>query len=298
VERKGTPAPARRRCLLLAVLAAVGLAVAGTSGAGGGLPASVAGATTTGIVPPANPPRNILAEPRLVGALCTSTTVGGHTTSRCDNPCADPSAVFAGKPAELNSTPACTAAAVAAIGRARSTEHVGKLVLPRDWAALTIPEQLFVVADLERVARGVPPLVGLVPALDAAAAVGARAGADPVYPLSARDPGPETSNWAGGEYSSLIADYVWMYQDGWGEGNGNGDCTAPHARGCWGHRDAILGALTGTGCTDCLMGAAFVGDNSRWGTSFAELFVVAPPDGSLKPTFTWARDVLPELPAA
>ncbi len=250
---------------------------------------------THGIVPPANPARNILAVPRLVGALCTSTTTGGRTTDRCDNPCADPQAVLAGKPPALDSSAPCTAATVAAIDRARAAEHVGTIRLPRDWDSLTVAEQLFVISDLERVARGVPPVAGLVPALDAAAAAGAKANADPTYPLSADEPGPETSIWAGGEYSALIADYVWMYQDGWGPGNGNEDCTGPHAGGCWGHRDAVLGALTGTSCADCLMGAAFVGGSGRFGTSFAEIFLVPGPRSGLRPNFTWARDVLPEL---
>lgn len=287
---------AARALLALISSAAVAAPAAGAAAAGVAQADAVAARPATGIVPPRNPPSNIVAVPRLVGAACTSRTTGATTTYHCDNPCANAKDVLAGKPPALDTSASCTAAAVAAIDRARRSEHVAALVLPRDWAALSVPEQLFVIADLERVARGVPPLTGLVPALDAAATAGARADADPLYPLSAAQPGPEASNWAGGQYSALIADYAWMYQDGWGPGNGNGDCSGPGARGCWGHRDDILGAATGTSCGDCLMGAGFVARTGSLGTSYAEIFLRPAPHSDLKPTFTWSHDVLPELP--
>ncbi|HTW99644.1 MAG TPA: hypothetical protein VMD59_12750, partial [Acidimicrobiales bacterium] len=71
-----------------------------------------------GIVPPENPPANVPADPRLAGALCTSTTTGTQTTYHCDNPCANAKAVLAGEPPSINGTAACTQAAVAAINRA------------------------------------------------------------------------------------------------------------------------------------------------------------------------------------
>lgn len=245
-----------------------------------------------GYVPPRNPPANVTPPFRLAGALCTE--VG--SVARCDNPCADPAGVLAGKPPALNSSARCTADTVKAIDHARALEHVGPLLLPRNWSRLSVAEQLFVIADLERVARGVPPLVGLVPALSRFAAAGARAATDPEFPLSAAEPGPETSNWSGNDYSVLIADYEWMYQDGWGAGGGNVDCTGQRAPGCWGHRDNILGAGTGTTCAGCLMGAAFAANARGWGTSFAELFIAPGHARGLTPTFTWKKDVVPQLP--
>lgn len=122
------------------------------------------------------------------------------------------------------------------IDRCRAAQGVGPLRLPKNWSALTMPEKLLVIIDLERVNRGLPPVVGLSPALDALAAKGAASDSDPPFP---KGNFWEGSIWAGVD-TVQEADYGWMYDDGWGKHVINEDCTSAHAKGCWGHRDNIL----------------------------------------------------------
>ena len=139
------------------------------------------------------------------------------------------------------------ASAIAAIDYCRAREGVGPLVLPSNWAALTTPEQLLVVIDLERVNRGLSPVIGLSRTLDRFALSGAQRGADPTFPSQPSLVGEMKpaytaggSIWAGVS-STLLADYGWMYHDGYGTtGFVNIDCSSPHGIGCWGHRDNIL----------------------------------------------------------
>jgi hypothetical protein len=194
----------------------------------------------------------------------------------------------------LDTAPVCTQSVVASIDAARAREGVGPMVLPTNWSTLSPAEQLFVLADLERVDRGLPPYVGLVPELDAVALSAARTGTDPVWqsPLAVS----EASTWAGNEVSTLAAEYDWFYDDGYG--SANVDCTSPSAPGCWGHRDAILGAYTGLSCTDCVMGAATTAaPGATWLTSLAEIVVAPARPDALPVSFTWAHDVLPYLPS-
>ena len=62
---------------------------------------------------------------------------------------------------------------------ARAHEGLGAMVLPSDFAALTPAEQLFVLTDIERVDRGLPPVVGMVAQLDTDAQNAAAANTDP-----------------------------------------------------------------------------------------------------------------------
>ncbi len=230
-----------------------------------------------GIVPPSNPLRNAPA----LGAIPASCAT------------APPVAPGPGEPAAaFGSAPGCTAYYLRAIDAARAAEGVAPIELPTDWARLTAAEQLFVVADLERVDRGLPPYVGLSASLDAVAQQGANAGADPA--LGAVPADSAASTWAGGMAAVLAADYQWVYDDGYGSANSS--CGAPGAPGCWGHRDGILGVVTGVGCTDCVMGAgAALG--GRWRTSLTEIFVAPVRPGAIPTFFTWQRDVLPYLRA-
>src|SRR6202044_4225816 len=133
---------------------------------------------------------------------------------------------------------------------------------------LSVPDQLFVAVNLERVDRGLPPFGGLSTALDANAQRGADAANDPP------DPGRayvlDDAEWAGGSSNGLDAVYGWMYDDGYD--SGNLDCVRRDASGCWGHRKGILDDF-GSGA-NLVMGAAVdttsdthTGDNG--GTSMA-----------------------------
>jgi hypothetical protein len=158
----------------------------------------------------------------------------------------------------------CQSAALADINLARAAEGVGPMILPSGFSSLAGPHQLLVLANLERVARGLVPALGLSAGLNATAVAGALAGTDPIPAVLNGD--EVTSNWAAGTESALLVDFMWMYDDG--PGSGNLDCTASDTSGCWGHRDDILYPFH----PPLVMGAAFA-PSTRYGPSFAELFV-------------------------
>ena len=68
--------------------------------------------------------------------------------------------------------PACLGAALQAINHAHALEGIRPMVLPADFAQLSIPDQLFIVVNLERVDRGLPAFGGLTTALDQQCATG------------------------------------------------------------------------------------------------------------------------------
>jgi hypothetical protein len=189
----------------------------------------------------------------------------------------------------------CVNAALDAINRAHTLEGIRPMVLPAGFAQLTVPDQLFVVVNLERVDRGLPAFSGLTTALNENAQRGADDANDPP------DPGTayvlDDAEWAGGSSNGLDADYGWMYDDGYN--SGNLDCLHRGASGCWGHRKGILDDF-GSGA-NLVMGAAIdtTGDNhdgDGGGTSMAvTLAVASAPARTL--TYTW-NQVLAALPAS
>lgn len=219
------------------------------------------GTTTRGILPPDNPAANIAPDPDFL-TVCSGTAP--------------------------DTSSACTQAALAAIDGGRAAEGLPPMVLPTDWASLTPAEQLFVATNLERTVRGLPPLSGLDPSLDQAAAAGAADGSDPAppagYPYEIW-----AANWAGALGNPLEAIDLWMYDDG--PGSANVDCPSAGAAGCWGHRDNILVSLP---CTSCVMGTAMDATGWEGDPAWAELLVEA--QGPATTVFTWS-DVTPYLPA-
>jgi hypothetical protein len=185
---------------------------------------------------------------------------------------------------------ACADYFVGLINVARAKEHVPPMQLPSNWAKLTIAEQLFVTADLERVGRRLPPYVGLSDQLDALAFAGTVAKEDP--------PPPHCNCYSAENYypdglTATDADYGWMYIDGVG---GAAGCNKAGDPSCWGHRDNILGAPTGLGCTDCMMGAAGAPPHpNEEGIGMAEVLVAPPSPSTFPAYFTWAKDVVPYL---
>jgi hypothetical protein len=159
----------------------------------------------------------------------------------------------------------CNAAALNAINAARRGEQVRPMTLPTNYASLSTPEQLLVVTDLERVDRGLAPVVGLTPTLDAMAQRGAAACCDPAGPSGYT----WQSNWEHGAPTALAADFEWMYNDG--PSSTNAGCPPS----CWAHRNNILGAG----------GKLGAGAN---GSSLTELFVQGYPES---PTFTWSQEL-------
>ena len=214
--------------------------------------------------PGQNPRANVMPTPNFeFSGSCTGAPGSWH----CANPCVTTQLTF---PAHSNA-PSCAAYVLRALNAARSSEHLRAIVLPSNWFSLSVPEQLFVLADLERTARGLPPYLGLNATLSADARHAAANDADPVpargfaVALDRRGAPRVGGTWASGT-TSLGADFLWMYADGWGgsaQRTANTACTSPRAAACWAHRDELLGADqrlgvgVGLHCTGCEMGAGF-----------------------------------------
>ena len=85
-------------------------------------------------------------------------------------------------------------------------------MLPSDFPTLTVPEQLFVAIDRERVDRGLAPLAGLTGALDANAQKGADVAELP--PRLGPAYASTRAEWIGAVDNGLDADFQWLYDDG------------------------------------------------------------------------------------
>lgn len=137
-------------------------------------------------------------------------------------------------PRSATITPACLAGALSDFNAARAKEHLGRLVLPSNFRSLTVPQQLLVLTNLDRRARGLAPFVGLNATLNSISARGAAARRDPAFPAWTRMGG---SNWSS-TYNALWTEYLWMYYDG--AGSANMACTSSRTTYCWLHRRNVL----------------------------------------------------------
>jgi hypothetical protein len=243
----------------------------------------------------ANPTVNLAPSPNfLQSGNCTS-GAGGWS---CANPCVTSAMTW---PTYTNGA-ACTNYVLEAINAGRSDEGLAPMVLPTNWYSLSVGQQLFVVANLERTARGLPAYLGLNAALSANAQRAAQTDSDPSV-ASGFDIGTDAQGspgmggaWSAG-FSVLAADYIWMYDDGWGgsvAATSNVVCTSAKAAGCWAHRDELLGSDpgynpgVGLNCTDCEMGTGFaVVSGSGSFVDLVELPKGTPP----AMTFTWAQEL-------
>ena len=196
----------------------------------------------------------------------------------------------------IDDSPACIGAVLAAINHAHALEGIRPMVLPSGFARLSVPDQLFVAVNLERVDRGLPAFGGLTTALDRNAQRGANDANDPPDPGQQYD--LDDAEWAGGSSNGLDAVYGWMYDDGFD--SGNLDCLHRGAAGCWGHRKGILddfgsGANLVMGAAIDMMGDTHSGDGG--GTSMAVTLAVAgAPVHSF--TYSWAQVVAALPPGA
>jgi len=185
--------------------------------------------------------------------------------------------------AHYDGSPVCVSAALQAINNARGHEGLAPLVLPSNWGQLGPDTQLFVATNLERTARGLPPMAARATALDQAALQGSQRDTDPGppagFPFSQWG-----SNWAGAVGNPLEAIYFWMYDDG--VGSANVDCTASDQSGCWGHRQNILLPLP---CRNCVMGTAWLEGGYSGDPSLAELLVET--SGTPAKSFTWQQEL-------
>jgi hypothetical protein len=189
------------------------------------------------------------------------------------------------------SSQTCVTDALGDLNAARVSEGTLPMVLPGDWGSLTIPQQLLVLSNLERVDRGLVPIEGLTANLNTRAQTGADTDNDPDVMGTSGD--EATGNWEGGYVSPLSSDFAWMYDDG--IGSGNLDCTESTPDGCWGHRHDILALFD----APAVMGAAYDA-TSPDGPSETEIFVggdsetgSGQPDAPLAPTWTTIAATLP-----
>jgi hypothetical protein len=246
---------------------------------------------------PANPSANI-SEPRLLASSgeCTE----GRGGLRCASPC-DPHGKFG-----FNTSKGCDAVALSGINRGRKAEGLSPMVLPNNYRRLTTTQQLFVLVNLERVARGVPPLVGLTPVLSADAGLAAKQSRDPdadsaygtLQVAVVNGSYGEGGTWDGDSPNPIAAMFGWIYDDGWGgpKHTSNYDCTSAGASGCWGHRDELLGEYSGPSCTTCVAGAGFATRTHAGALTSYAFLLVAPANGEPPLSFSWSTDVLPHLP--
>ena len=210
-----------------------------------------------------------------------------HIADPAQNVPPDPDFVAACAADGLDSSPPCMSAALQAVNSARAREGVKPLILPSNFAQLSVPEQLFVAVNRERVDRGLPAAVGRTPALDRNAQQGADHADDPPDPGKAYD--VVDAEWAGGSSNGLDAVYGFMYDDG--PGSTNLDCPKNGGPGCWGHRHGILDNFGTVGTL--VMGAAInptadTVEGDKGGTSMAvTVAVTSRPTGPL--VQTWAQ---------
>ena len=239
------------------------------------LPASAASAASGGLLPPRNPAHSLALDEH-VRPDCT----GVH-----------------------DETATCTDESVAMLNAGRRDEGLGPLLLPRNWNRLSVPQQIFVLTELERTARGLQPDTGLAADWNAAAQAGAEAGTDPTS-AGAGAHGGFLSIWAGGQANPIIAMVGWIYDDAYfpDHTSQNIACSPVSASGCWGHRDAILRDSAATACEHrCAVGAGYSPDGFsatglRQGReSYAEVFGVDAGNNPDRLMFRWAAE-LPQLP--
>lgn len=255
-----------------------------------------AGPVAASTDPLANPPGNI-QPPRYSDYTGPCQIEPGKPPS-CASPC------FPNEKFVYNGGTKCADLLLAAVNAAQRSEHLAPLVLPSNYSRLSVTGQLLVLVNLERLSRGVPPLLGISPYLDPDAAHAARASEDPVFQAAF---GPVRvwlppgggyygfgSTWAGNSVNALAALFGWMYDDGWGGSRAdtwNFACTAPGAPGCWGHRDILLGKYTGAACTDCLAGAAYVSGSAGGFEESYTFLIVRPVQPSATLVFSWDAEL-------
>jgi hypothetical protein len=213
-----------------------------------------------------------------------------------------------------NASRSCTDDLLASINQAQAAEGVPGFVLPSNYFSLSVTRQMFVLINLERISRGVPPFAGLSPYLSAVATTAASHQTDPPFQSSY---GPVKvwyppsggyyavgGTWAGGLDNAAAAVFLWMYADGCGTGSMNLDCNSKGAG--YGHRDDLLGVngfAGGTGCTDCVAGAGYVSlpanvrRKALGGPESYDFIIVRPVQFPTPMVFAWDGDVLGRLPA-
>lgn len=146
-------------------------------------------------------------------------------------------------PATVVNSPACEQTMLAEINQRHVAEGIAAMKLPPNFSSLSAAMQLVTALNAERISRKLVPISGMVASLNADSNTAAYRGTDPNPSKADGNWSEYNSIWAGGYQSALMADFDWMYNDGWGGSAAqtiNVDCKSVHDKSCWGHRDAIL----------------------------------------------------------
>ena len=152
-------------------------------------------------------------------------------------------------PSGIDNSETCVEVTLQAIDDARAAEGVKPMSLPADFTRLSVPQQVLIALNAERVDRGLPGFTGLTAALDAVADQGARTARLPPDPGSSYT--AADTEWIGAVANGLDADFEWMYDDG--PGSGVPGCSSSGGSGCWADRHNVLDAF---GSGTLVMGAA------------------------------------------
>ncbi|NNN09827.1 MAG: hypothetical protein HKL85_11650 [Acidimicrobiaceae bacterium] len=156
---------------------------------------------------------------------------------------------------------------------------------------MSVPEQVFVLSNLERTTRGLYPAVAMLQRLNSIAALAASRDQDPT------DNGKGYSSiWASapsalGQYA-FFADFGWMYADGPPPQYifRNIDCSQTGQSGCWSHRVNILSNPLNdwSGCPseELVTGTGFAA-HTKYGPSLTQIFEVVCSNAGPAASFTW-----------
>ncbi|BBH15899.1 hypothetical protein Back2_01860 [Nocardioides baekrokdamisoli] len=120
----------------------------------------------------------------------------------------------------------CLSGALSALNAARANEGLGRFLLPSNFRSLSVPQQMFVLVNIERVDRGLWPVFGESSRLNQVGAASGASGMD-ILPCNSCW---AAANWAG-TLNAFWSHFLWMYDDGPGGPNGSDP---------WGHRHNIL----------------------------------------------------------
>jgi hypothetical protein len=171
----------------------------------------------------------------------------------------------------------CVNAWVADLDQARAKNGLPDYALPASFPALAPERQLLVLANLDRVAYGLPPVAGLNSTLDADALVGARNHEHPKPSLPATSFG---ANMATDYDNAAAAYFTWMWADG--AGGLNSGCPSAGAAACWSHRKVLLRD------GPQLMGAAMAPGATGYGLLMISVPLIG---GALADAYTWDQAV-------
>ena len=114
---------------------------------------------------------------------------------------------------EATITANCLHAVVADFDIARRKEGLGPIVLPTNFVHLSAAKQLFVIINIERIDRHLPPFNGLANTLNAVARSGANRDTIPRPPSTMAAGTPHAGDWSRVS-NALFSAFVWMYDSG------------------------------------------------------------------------------------